>query len=662
MWIPASHIHEGRGVVGKHDLSGRLGLGDHCFTDAEGRSVMLRGINVSGICKIPFQGDGGSEKGVFLPACRTSFVGRPFPLSEARRHFGRLSSWGFHFVRLLVSWEAIEGRGPGIYDQDYINYVARLTGLAGDAGLRVMIDFHQDVWSRFTGGDGAPRWTLEEAGFDVDHMRESGAAFFADQYADNPSGDVWLANHERLACATMFTLFFGGDDFAPRCRARDGTSIQQFLQRHYLNAAGALARALRTCPNVIGFDMMNEPGSGFIGREHLDRPGVFTLDVAPSPLQAFAAGTGIPQQAARFRLGMFGPARNGHDTINPKAVSAWKAGRPCVWRRHGVWTCDANGRQMLVSPAYFASRRGRPVDFTNDYYKPFAERFTRVIRGIDRRYLVFIEEPVLPEHPERSRLPDWNGNAPLGIVSACHWYDIATVITRNYRSWLAVDPGNQEVVLGAGAVFRFFDRQLTRLKDESDRCLGPRPLLVGEFGTPFSRHKQILRAGESYPKQQAALATYYRALENHCLGNALWHYGAQSTLANGDGWNDEDFSVYCADSGTGRALSAVVRPYPLAVPGCLLESRFDVASREFRCRFRIDPGNRTPCVIFVPALVYGEQFEVMIHDGSLRFDSERRFLSYMPDPSPGEHLLVVRVAKRQGLAPRFCKNPVKPLL
>ena len=47
---------------------------------------------------------------------------RPFPLAEADEHFGRLASWGLTFVRLLVTWEAVEHAGPGIYDEDYLTY------------------------------------------------------------------------------------------------------------------------------------------------------------------------------------------------------------------------------------------------------------------------------------------------------------------------------------------------------------------------------------------------------------------------------------------------------------------------------------------------------------------------------------------------------------
>ena len=37
---------------------------------------------------------------------------------------------------------------------------------------------HQDVWSRYSGGSGAPAWTLELVGFDLTALEETGAAYF----------------------------------------------------------------------------------------------------------------------------------------------------------------------------------------------------------------------------------------------------------------------------------------------------------------------------------------------------------------------------------------------------------------------------------------------------------------------------------------------------
>ena len=77
-----------------------------------------------------------------------SFVNRPFPIETADEHFQRLSNYGFNLIRLSVTWEAVMHAGPGIIDQDYLLYLSDLIDKAAEYGLYVIIDPHQDVWSR----------------------------------------------------------------------------------------------------------------------------------------------------------------------------------------------------------------------------------------------------------------------------------------------------------------------------------------------------------------------------------------------------------------------------------------------------------------------------------------------------------------------------------
>lgn len=77
---------------------------------------------------------------------------------------------------MLVPWEALEHAGPGKYDQEFIDYLILVLRKAADYGIAVFIDPHQDTWSRFSGGSGAPGWTFEVMGLDLTMFSETGAS------------------------------------------------------------------------------------------------------------------------------------------------------------------------------------------------------------------------------------------------------------------------------------------------------------------------------------------------------------------------------------------------------------------------------------------------------------------------------------------------------
>ena len=195
------------------------------FVDEQGRILHLRGVNLGGSSKLPLIPDGATyRKEKYFEHRDVSFVGRPFPLTEADTHFTRLKNWGFNFLRLIITWEAIEHAGPGIYDTEYLDYVEKIARKAGEYGFSLFIDPHQDVWSRFTGGDGAPGWTLEAAGMDMQGFTKTGAAVVHSQVDGILPKMIWPTNAAKLASSTMFTLFFGGNDFAPKIQI-DGVPI-----------------------------------------------------------------------------------------------------------------------------------------------------------------------------------------------------------------------------------------------------------------------------------------------------------------------------------------------------------------------------------------------------------------------------------------------------
>lgn len=614
------------------------------FRDEHGRTLMLRGVNLGGSSKVPSRPDGATHRREgFFEHRDVSFVGRPFPLAEADEHFGRLVAWGFTFLRFLVTWEAIEHAGPGIYDEAYLDYVRAIVKKAAEHGIELFIDPHQDVWSRFTGGDGAPGWTLEAVGFDMTRFAETGAAMVHATYGDPFPKMIWPTNGGKLAAATMFTLFFGGNDFAPETKIA-GEPVQEFLQRHYIAAIQQVALRLADLPNVVGYDTMNEPLPGYIGWRDLNAAGgPVLLGACPTPFQGMLLGAGMAQEVGVWELGMLSIRRAGARLLNSSRQRVWRDGYDCIWRQNGVWDLDAAGQPHLLRPDHFSQVAGHPVDFGRDYYRPFAERFVEAMRTVVPRALIFLEPP--PGTP----LPSWNDSGE-GFVYAPHWYDGYVLMTKHFSPFLAVDVRTRRPVFLPGPIRRSFAAQLADLKCEGERA--GMPVLLGEFGIPFDldEHKAY-RTGD-YGVQVRALDRTFRSVEDNLLSGTLWNYTADNTNAHGDGWNGEDFSIFSRDqqndpadiNSGGRALRAVVRPYPRAVAGEPLRMAFNLRRRFFQFEFRHDPGVTAPTEIFVPALQYPGGYRVEVSDGKFEQDRERQRLIYRHDVERHQHTITISPA------------------
>lgn len=115
--------------------------------DASGRIALLRGVNarVGGVFDVQFA-DG-----------RTAL--EPIPALTAT-DCQRMRALGFDFLRLPINWSALEP-SVGAFDDAYLDRVAAAVRCAGDAGLVVMIDLHQDAYSKEIGEDGAPLWAIQ---------------------------------------------------------------------------------------------------------------------------------------------------------------------------------------------------------------------------------------------------------------------------------------------------------------------------------------------------------------------------------------------------------------------------------------------------------------------------------------------------------------------
>ncbi|MGH8239161.1 MAG: cellulase family glycosylhydrolase, partial [Steroidobacteraceae bacterium] len=418
------------------------------FLDARGRHMTLRGVNLGGDCKVPWPDGGTNHPGNFAGHRDVSFVGRPFPLHEADEHLGRIAHWGFNTLRLLTTWEAVEHRGPGLYDHDYLDYFVAVCRRACEHGLYLVIDFHQDAWSRMSGGDGAPGWTFEAVGLDHTKFDAADAAHVMQARYDyaNPQRRQpayppmsWGSNYRLPANGIMWTLFWGGRLFTPQLRI-DGTNVQDFLQDRYCGAMEQVARRVRELPNVIGFDTLNEPGLGWFDQalsyRHLaasrDNPERPRTGPALAPLDALAIARGLTVRVPLLSRDASGTAvPTGERTFNAAGVAIWSRDVDCPFERAGAYRLRGKSVEA-VNENFFRVAGSRQLSITEDAFRPFFHRIAATIRRHEPQWSVFAEMDAFALAGGR-RFPQ---DLPERTVNASHWYDLAALYLKRF------DPAN----------------------------------------------------------------------------------------------------------------------------------------------------------------------------------------------------------------------------
>ncbi|MBY8826162.1 glycoside hydrolase family 5 protein [Sphingomonas colocasiae] len=625
------------------------------FLDASGGQMMLRGVNLGGDCKVPWPDGGTQFPSDFSDHRSVSFVGRPFPIDEADEHLGRIAGWGFNTLRLLTTWEAVEHAGPGLYDGDYLDYFAEVARIAGTHGLHLFVDFHQDVWSRMSGGDGAPGWTFEAVGLDFTRFDAAEAAHVMQARYDYGSAEKlqaaypqmsWGSNYRLPANGIMWSLFWGGRLFAPGFEI-EGETVQDFLQNRYLGAMDQIARRLAGLPNVIGFDTLNEPGLGWMGEalsyRHLaasearpDRP---RIGPALAPLDALAMAQGLPVTVPVLTRDAGGRAvPTGTRSFNGKHVRIWRDDAPCPFERAGAYRIDGDVA-VPIDEDHFRTQGGQRLSMPEHGFAPFFHKVAATIRRHRADWSIFAEMDPFA-HVSGRNFP---ADLPERTVNASHWYDVGTLYLKRF------DPDDHHDVMtgtaerGLEAIGARYRDQLSALAGESAHFPGGAPTLIGEFGIPYD-----LSEGEAYDRwaqgerdglwgqHEAALSLMYDAMDALGLHSTQWNYTAsnRNDLAIGDGWNQEDLSIFSRDqqddpadpSSGGRAVAGFSRPYAQRIQGRLRGMRFDRTCRSFRLEFTADAAIGGATEIHVPRVHYPAGFTVRFEGvpGDLHMSPERQ--------------------------------------
>ncbi len=187
--------------------------------DAAGRIALLRGINarIGGVFDVDFT-DG-----------RIAVESVP-PLAAADCQ--RMRALGFDLLRLPINWSAIEP-AQGTFDEAYLARVDAAISCAADAGLLVLVDLHQDAYSKEIGEDGAPLWAIQPPPTTL---------------LGGPLTDLG-ARRTSSQVTAAFTTFFDPTDAAG-------------LQTAFEDMLAVVGARWADHPAVIGFELYNEPPVG----------------------------------------------------------------------------------------------------------------------------------------------------------------------------------------------------------------------------------------------------------------------------------------------------------------------------------------------------------------------------------------------------------------
>ncbi|MCC6157327.1 MAG: cellulase family glycosylhydrolase [Deltaproteobacteria bacterium] len=639
------------------------------FRDAHGRYVYLNGVNLSGSNKVPTEFD------------PVSYIGKPFRLDEADHHLRMLQKLGFNSVRLLVMWEGIEHEGRGIYDEEYLDYMEKVVAKANEYGIYVMLDMHQDMFSRhlFTffddgteasglfdpveaeraapygynnrvGGDGAPKWVVEtclpekfvggpEWGLPVNvasHPRNT---------SDVLPWTSWFLNMGlSLDINRCFAAFFAGDAVWPTYSI-DGINVKDYLQEAYADAYAQVAMRVKDYPNVLGYETMNEPG------------GVYIL------LTLYAL---IYQDAGKLGVDTFDPDRSEEilddylDQLVEKGISREALE---LWREEilvndllptSVDEMNERGFGPKVAGSApspdFAAALALNSNFNRNYLQPFHERVGHRLLEEDADAIIFFEEVL--GLPDKGIAGQWAEpmTAPEGIEQYAfvpHKYvDIYPNIGFGQppRDFTVEERRHRDYLPDMEAAF-----------DTATFSLGNPPAFMGEFGVYYNFGGIEKSMANDYIVSSYILDPYYEAFEKMLVGRMLWCYSPENTAENGEGWNKEDFSILGPD-GQPRSWQAYSRTVPRATSGRIQSMHFYSPMHYFEPRegeqtpwleFEMEMSSKetdAPTEIFVPPMQYADGFYVWLSDGHAAYDPHRFILYWYPakDDPAWTHTIRIR--------------------
>lgn len=315
------------------------------LADAAGRQVELRGVALVGLEDIAYTNSGdGPPLYPINPAdydgkCpATSPLASQGPVCEVEADkpaaeqsaaagsdddFAEMRSLGMNVVRLVLDWSEIEP-SPGYYSTEFIDRVAQVVGWAEAEGISVILDMHEDQYSRYIlpGKKGLPSGCTPSGGYD-------GAPAWAVFTDGEPACEQYGESDLNPAVAAAFDNFWHNR----RVPGAAGQSPGPGLQDEYIGAVAALARRFDHDPAVIGYELMNEPLPGAHSTVPLSNVVQFSTDeLYPFYRRAIEALTGVRDGLKTC------PASDPSGFVSNGPPPYPSTGKPCAYPSLGIDT------------------------------------------------------------------------------------------------------------------------------------------------------------------------------------------------------------------------------------------------------------------------------------------------------------------------------------
>jgi endoglycosylceramidase len=324
-------------------FGGKITVHGTKFIDSHGRQVIFSGMNY--VNKDP----------------KTNYITK-----DSSAVYEQMGKWGINCLRLGLIWDGAEPQ-PGKYDEKYLDQIEQKVKWAAQHSIYVMLDMHQDLYSRKY-ADGAPEWaTLDE------NMPHQTGQIWSDAYLISP------------AVQKSF------DNFWANKPVSDGVGVQD----HYINMWRQIAKRFSKYDNVIGYDIMNEPFNG--SEANAIMPLILKEYAA---LQVEESGQTPPTED---ELMMIWANEKSRLEVLKKLTAAPKYAR-------------------IIDAAYEANKK-----FETTKLQAMYQKATDAIRLVDTNHIVFLEHPYFGNpgiHSALSPVKDKDGKPDRNQAYAAHGYDL----------------------------------------------------------------------------------------------------------------------------------------------------------------------------------------------------------------------------------------------